>query len=310
MAAPYTEARPLRGILLTLLAISLFSIMIALVKAADRVPAGQAMFFRSAVAIPVLLAWYGLRGQIRAGLGTQDWQGHARRGIVGSLAMGLGFAGLKYLPLPEVTALRFVTPILIVVFAAIMLGERVRLVRISAVIAGLAGVAIILAPRISVGGSPGEMFGAGVVLASAGCAALAQIFIKRMSGTETASAIVFYFALTASGLSLLTLPFGWVWPEGVEWVFLLGAGVIGLGGQICMTSAYRFAEAGVLAPFTYVSMLWAVGIGWAVFGEVPAVQMLLGAALIIGGSVAIAYRERQLGLRRAAEAKVRAKGMQ
>lgn len=310
MIVPSTEARPLRGILLTVLAISLFSFMTALVKAAERVPAGEAMFFRSVVAIPALLVWYGLRGEVGAALGTTDWKGHARRGIVGSLAMGLGFAGLKYLPLPEVTALRFVTPILIVVFAAVMLGERIRLIRISAVAAGLLGVGIILAPRISVGGSVGEMFGAGVVLASAACAAFAQIFIKRMSGTETASAIVFYFALTASALSLLTLPFGWVWPVGVEWVYLLGAGVIGLGGQIMMTSAYSHADAGVLAPFTYVSMLWAVGIGWAAFGEVPTFQMLLGAALIIGASVAIAFRERQLGLRRAAEAKVRAKGMQ
>ena len=310
MAEPAPDARPLRGILFTLLAISLFSIMTAFVKAADRIPAGEAMFFRSFVAIPALLVWYGLRGQVRGALGTQDWAGHARRGIVGSLAMGLGFAGLKYLPLPDVTALRFITPILIVIFAAVMLGERIRLIRISAVIVGLLGVGIILAPRLTLGGSVPEMFGAAVVLASASCAAFAAIFIKRMSGTETPSAIVFYFALTASVLSLLTLPFGWVWPEGIEWLFLVGAGVIGFGGQIFMTLAYRHAEAGVLAPFTYVAMLWAIAIGWFVFGEVPTVQMLLGAALIISASVGIALRERQLGMRRAEEAKVRAKGMQ
>ncbi len=243
-------------------------------------------------------------------MSTRNWQGHARRALVGTLAMGLGFAGLKYLPLPEVTALRFMTPVMIVVFAAFMLGERIRLIRISAVLVGLMGVAIILGPRFSVDGGEQELLGAGIVLGSACAAALAHIFVKRMSGTEHPAAIVFYFSLTASCLSLLTLPFGWVWPQGWEWVFLLGAGSIGLAGQLCITHAYRFAEASVLAPFTYVSMLWAILIGWAVFSEAPTVPMLLGSGLIIGAGSLIAWRERQLGLRQATEGKVRAKGWQ
>ena len=310
MPLPPTEPRPLRGIALMVASVTLFTVMTALIKAAERIPAGESVFFRAFVTVPVLLAWYGARGQIAETLRTSDWQGHARRGVIGSLAMGLGFAGLKYLPLPEVTALKFATPILVVIFAVFMLGERVRIIRISAVLAGLVGVAVILAPRVTVAGEMRELLGAGIVLASSACAAFAQIFVKRLAGKEHPAAIVFYFSLTASCLALLTVPFGWVWPVGREWAFLLGAGVIGGAGQLLLTSSYRFAEAGVLAPYTYLSMLWAVILGWAVFDEAPTIHMLAGSALIIAAGVVIFLRERQLGKRQATEGKVRAKGWQ
>ncbi len=302
--------RPGRGILLTILAVTVFTAMTALIKAADRVPAGQAVFFRASMSLPVIVAWLAIRGELANGLRTRSWKSHAVRGIAGSVAMGLGFAGLKFLPLPEVTALRFITPVFIVLFAALMLGERIRAIRITAVAAGLVGVVVILWPRLTLEGGSGELLGAGLVLASATLAALAQIFVKSMAGREHTAAIVFYFALTATVLSLATIPFGWVVPTGRELVLLVGAGMIGGVGQILLTSSYRFADAGVLAPFTYVSMLWAVVIGFFAFGEVPTVPMLTGAAMIIAAGVAIWLRERQLGMRRATEGKVDAKGLQ
>ena len=301
---------PLRGIALMILSVTLFTAMTAMIKAADRIPAGQAVFFRSVLTIPILLAWFGAQRQVRSALGTSDWKGHARRGVVGTVAMGLSFAGLRFLPLPEVTALGFVSPILIVIFAAFMLGERVRLIRLSAVAVGLIGVAVILSPRLSAEGDQHELIGAAIVLSAAACAALAQIFVKRMTGTESPYAIVFYFAVTSTLISFLTVPFGWVVPRGIEWVWMLGAGLLGLGGQLLLTQSYRHAEVSVLAPFTYVSMLWSVLIGWTFFDEAPTVPMLVGAGLIIASGIAIVLRERQLGLRRAAEAKLRAKGMQ
>lgn len=302
--------RPGRGILLMIVAVTLFTAMSALIKAADRVPTGQAVFFRASMSLPIILVWLAIRGQVADGLRTRSWTNHAVRGLAGSVAMGLGFAGLKYLPLPEVTALRFVTPIFIVLLAALMLGERIRAIRITAVAAGLFGVVVILWPRLTLSGEGAQLFGAGLVLASAMLAALAQIFVKSMAGREHTAAIVFYFSLTATVLSLTTIPFGWVIPTGRELVFLVGAGVIGGAGQILLTSSYRYADAGVLAPFTYVSMLWAVVIGFFAFGEVPTVPMLTGAAMIIAAGVAIWLRERQLGMRRATEGKVGAKGMQ
>lgn len=296
---------PLRGILLTTTAVTLFVVMTSFIKAAPGIPPGEAVFFRSAFSLPVIVIWLAVQGQFPHGLRTRNWKGHALRGVAGSLAMGLGFTGLHYLPLPEVTAIRFATPILIVLFAALILGERIRLIRLSAVAAGLAGVLIVMWPRLTFSGGEGALFGALATLASATLAALAQIFIKSLTSVERTEAIVFYFALTASMLSLLTLPFGWVWPSPEEWAFMIGAGLFGGVGQILLTASYRYADASVLAPFTYVSMIWSLIIGYVVFAEVPTVPMLAGAALIVAGGVAIILRERQLGQRRIAEAKLR-----
>lgn len=140
--------------------------------------------------------------------------------------------------------------------------------------------------------------GALLVLIGAVCAALAQIYIRKLVQIETTSAIVFYFSITSASLSLLTLPFGWVIPSGPELGLLIGAGVLGGAGQIFLTSAYRFADASVVAPFDYASMLFALVIGFFIFDEVPTRTMLTGAAIVILAGCLIIWRERQLGLKR------------
>ena len=157
---------PNRGILLMVMAISLFSIMGAFVKAAERIPAGEAVFFRAFCALPVICIWLLMRGELGAGLRVQNWRNHALRGLAGSMAMGLGFWGLRLLPLPEVTALRFVTPILVLVFAALILEERIRLFRVSAVVVGLAGVMIVMWPRLSFDLGDAALIGVMVTLGS------------------------------------------------------------------------------------------------------------------------------------------------
>ena len=151
---------------------------------------------------------------------------------------------------------------------------------------------------------------AGAMMGPAVMAALAQVFIKSMSSTESTTAIVFWFSVTSATLSLITLPFGWVWPTATEAAYLIGAGLIGGCGQLLLTSSYRFADAGVVAPFTYVSMLWAIVIGYLWFDEVPTVPMLLGSGLIILAGVIIVLRERRLGGGNTARRKVEAKGLQ
>lgn len=305
-----TQTNVTRGIFLMLSAITVFTLMSAFIKAAGRVPAGEAMFFRSIMAMPIVLIWLVTHGGIAAGIKTTSVRNHAVRGIVGSCAMGLGFAGLKYLPLPEVTAIRFVTPILMVVLAALILGERFRFVRIAAVMLGFVGVIIIVAPRLSVGLGSTEALGVLLTLGSACLAAFAQVFVKGMAGKESTTAIVFWFSATSTLLSLVTIPFGWVWPNGYELTLLIGAGIVGGLGQVLLTSSYRFAEAGVLAPFTYVSILWSVLIGYVWFSEVPTLGMLVGAALVICAGVIIVLRERALGMDVTARRKVKAKGLQ
>ncbi len=294
---------PIKGIVLKLCAVVLFIAMSSLIKAtSDHVPPGQAVFFRSLFAIPVIFVWLALRRELRTGLKVVSPMGHFWRGFVGTTAMGLGFAGLGLLPLPEVTALGYAAPLLTVVFAAMFLDEKVGVFRISAVALGLAGVLIVLSPRLSTLSGPSvqtaEAVGAVLVLLGATCAALAQIYIRKLVRTEKTSAIVFYFSLTSTLLSLLTLPFGWVMPAPPEFAMLVVAGLLGGTAQIFLTSAYRYADASVIAPFDYASMILALIFGFFIFDEVPTATMLLGAALVILAGIIIILREHQLGLKR------------
>ncbi|MDX1784640.1 DMT family transporter [Roseovarius sp. ZX-A-9] len=297
--------QPIKGITLKLCAVMLFIVMSALIKAAsETVPPGQAVFFRSMFAIPVILLWLAARGDLRTGLKAHSLMGHVWRGFAGTMAMGLSFAGLGMLPLPEVTALGYATPLLVVIFAAMFLGEPVGIFRISAVVLGLVGVLIVLAPRLTMLDEPTmgtvEAVGAMLVLTGAVFAALAQIYIRKLVQIEQTSAIVFYFSVTASVLSLITLPFGWVMPGIQEATLLILAGLLGGTAQIFLTSAFRFADASVIAPFDYASILFALVIGYVFFAEVPTQSMLTGAALIVAAGIVIIIREHRLGLKRGA----------
>jgi len=300
--------RPLRGIALKLGSVLVFIVMVSMIKAtADHVPAGQSVFFRSAFAIPVIVIWLMMRRELSTGLRAANPMGHVWRGFAGTCAMGLGFAGLGYLPLPEVTAIGYAAPLLTVIFAAMFLGEDVRLFRLSCVALGMVGVLIVLSPRLTLlngGASHAEAFGALLVLGGAVFAALAQVFVRKLVQTEKTPAIVFYFSLTATVLSLATLPFGWVWPSPSELALLIGAGLLGGVGQILLTSSYREADASLVAPFDYASMLFALAIGWFVFAEMPSRTVLAGAALIILAGILIILRERKLGKDRAQQRKV------
>lgn len=299
--------RPLRGIALKVASVMVFIVMASLIKStAQHVPAGQAVFFRSFFAIPVIMLWLAWRRELSTGLKTTNPMGHFWRGLVGTTSMGLGFAGLGYLPLPEVTAIGYAAPLLTVVFAAMFLGEDVRLFRISCVALGMVGVLIVLLPRLSIGpgsASVTEAFGATLVLGSAVFAALAQVFVRKLVNTEGTAAIVFYFSLTATTLSLVTLPFGWVWPTPLEAALLVLAGLLGGVGQIFLTSSYREADASLVAPFDYASMIFALAIGYFVFAEVPTWTMLGGAALIVTAGILIIWREHKLGIERAKQRK-------
>ncbi|MCV2871300.1 DMT family transporter [Defluviimonas sp. WL0050] len=294
---------PLRGIALKLCSVAVFMTMASLIKAASHaVPPGEAVFFRSAFAIPVILIWLIATRGLKSGLATRNPLGHFWRGLMGTVAMGFGFAGLGLLPLPEVTAIGYAAPLLTVVFAAMFLGENVRMFRIFTVAIGMAGVLIILSPRLTAlsAGELGatEALGAIVVLVGAIFAALAQVFVRRLVAEEKVSAIVFYFSVNSALLSLISLPFGWTMPDPASAAMLIGAGLFGGLGQVLLTSSYRHADASVIAPFEYASMLLALGVGYVVFDEVPTRIVLGGAALVVFAGILIIWRERQLGLER------------
>jgi drug/metabolite transporter (DMT)-like permease len=300
---------PTRGILLKVASVAVFMAMSTCIKVVSiEIPTGEIVFFRSFFAMPVILAWLWWRHDIRAGLATANPMGHVWRGLVGCTAMALSFTALGLLPLPEVTAIGYGTPVLVTIFAAMFLGETIRIYRLGAVALGLAGVLVVIYPRLSVIGieqaTKLETVGAMAMLLCTVFSALAACFVRKLVRTEKTTAIVFYFSLTCTVLSLITLPFGWVVPTASEAALLVSAGLIGGLGQILLTESYRHADTAVIAPFEYTSMLLALAVGWFVFAEAPTAPMLIGCALVVMAGLIIIFRERQLGLKRGQARKV------
>jgi drug/metabolite transporter (DMT)-like permease len=284
-----------------------FTLMAAIARGlGDTYPVGQIVFFRSAFAFLPILALMTYHGHGLSRLATKNPLSHARRALTGVCAMFTYFGALIYLPLADVTAISFASPLIVVALAAVMLGEVVRLYRWSAVAIGLIGVLIMVSPHLTFGGTDPSA-GTGLVLAVANAVLVAftMIFIRMMTGTESALAIAFYFQLTTTMVSALTLPFAWVTPGLAELALLILLGVLGGIGQLFMTNGYRFAQASTLANFDYAAMVWAIVFGWLFFSELPAAAVYAGAAIVIASGLFIAWRERQLGLERARERAVK-----
>lgn len=300
MTKPLTSHRPLLAVALKLGALFLFTSMSALVKAlSDEFPPGQLVFFRSLFAIPVIILWLIARRELAQGFVVKKPMGHFWRGVLGTSAMGLTFTGLSLLPLPEVTAIGYATPIFTLILAAVMLGERIRMIRIGAVALGLLGVMIMIWPRLgSTKMETAATIGALCVLGATFARAFVQIHIRQLVKVDHPAAIVFYFSLTATLLSALTGIWGWTMPTLTQALILITMGLIGGVAQILVTSSYRFGQASMLAPYDYASMLFAIVIGYFVFDELPTVAILIGASLVIAGNAVVIWREHQLGLER------------
>ena len=294
--------RPLTGIALKIGATFSFSLMAAIARwLGDAYPLGQVVFFRASFALVPIAGLMLLRRTHLSELATQHPLSHILRSIAGVGAMFSYFAALAYLPLADVTAIGFASPLFVVALAAIVLGERVHIYRWSAVGVGFVGVLIMVSPHLQASAAGSPIIGLVCAFAAAIFTAFAMIAIRRMSATESAIAIALYFQLTCLAVSLATLPFAWVTPDGRDLVKLMLIGILGGFGQLFMTNSYRFGQASMLANFDYAAMVWAIAFGWLFFGELPAAAVYLGAAIVIASGLYIAWRERQLGLERAIE---------
>ncbi|MEQ1864085.1 MAG: DMT family transporter [Micropepsaceae bacterium] len=294
------SSRPLLGIGLKIAATFVFMLMAAIARQlGDAYPVGQIVFFRSLFAFLPIAGLMLVAGQGIAALATDRPWSHVRRAFTGVCAMFTYFGALKYLPLADVTAISFTSPLIVVVLAAMFLGEAVRFYRWSAVGVGFVGVLIMVSPHLTLGaGAPSSSTGLLLAVTNAVLVAFTMIFIRMMSSTESALAIAFYFQLSSTLVSLLTLPFAWVTPGAGDLALLVLLGILGGFGQLFMTNGYRFAQASTLASFDYASMIWAILFGWLFFGELPVAAIYVGAAIVIGSGLFIAWRERQLGLER------------
>jgi drug/metabolite transporter (DMT)-like permease len=287
------------GVLLKILSTLVFAVMVTLVKlVSDRIPAGEVLFARAFFGIFPVLVWLAWRRELSTALVTRQPWGHVQRAVVGTISMFCWFASIAYLPLPDATAINYSGPLFGVVFAALLLKERVRIYRWSAVAVGFAGVLIVMWEQLGgLGvGDSGRAIGAALSLTSAVFAALAMVTVRSLTATETTGAIVFYFSSSAAAMALFTIPFGWVVPSVYEAAMLVSAGLCGGVGQVLMTQAYRHAEASVIAPFDYANMIWIVAIAYMVFGDVPTATVILGSLIVVASGVFVMWRERRLGL--------------
>jgi drug/metabolite transporter (DMT)-like permease len=287
----------------------LFAAMSALVRQlGDVAPVGQMMFFRSAFAILPVVVIYALRGELSSAVRTSRPLGQLGRGLLSVGGMFTNFSALTRLPLADATAISFASPLITVALAAVILKERVRIYRWSAVLVGFAGVIVMLIPHFDVGhyavagaATAAATVGSLFAMTSAFCNAGTVIQTRRLTQSETTSSIVFYFSLVCAIAGALTLPFAWYSPTGPELTKLIALGVLGGVAHIFLTESYRHATASVVAPFDYSAMLWALLLGYWVFGELPSALVYVGATIVAGAGLFVIWRERQLGLERESE---------
>jgi drug/metabolite transporter (DMT)-like permease len=286
----------------------LFAALSALVRQlGDVTPVGQLVFFRSACAIPPVLLIYAFRGEFMEAVRTTRVFGQLGRGALSVGGMYTNFSALQRLPLADATAISFASPLITVALAAIILKERIRIYRWTAVLVGFVGVIVMLIPHLDfrqyamAGALSVATIGSLLALFAAFCNAGTVIQTRRLTQSETTSSIVFYFSLMTALAGLVSLPFAWHTPTGAELVMLIGTGVFGGVGHIFLTESYRYAPASVVAPFDYSSMLWALLLGYWLFGELPTALVYIGAVIVSGAGLYVIWRERQLGVKRARE---------
>ena len=299
----------LKGIGYKMISALLFAAMSALVRQlGDVAPVGQMVFFRSAFAILPVVVIYALRGELASAVYTNRPLGQLGRGMLSVFGMFTNFSALTRIPLADVTAISFASPLITVALAAIILKERVRVYRWSAVLIGFAGVVVMLIPHLDIGhyamsGTTAvATIGSVLALLSAFCNAGTVIQTRRLTQSETTSSIVFYFSLVCALAGALTLPFAWHSPTGGELTKLIMLGILGGIAHIFLTESYRHAAASVVAPFDYTAMLWALLLGYWLFGELPDALVYVGACIVAGAGLFVIWRERTLGVERPREA--------
>jgi drug/metabolite transporter (DMT)-like permease len=294
--------KPAFAITLKILSALAFTLMSAGIKVvSERYPTGQMVFFRSAFALVPLLVWLRWQGDLINAVRVSSIGAHALRGLIGTCGMFAGFVALSYLPLSDAVAIGYAAPLITLVLAAVVLKERVRAYRWTAVAVGFVGVLIMLMPHLDAravarGLSAGPAIGALFALLGAFCAAGATIQVRRLTHTETTGAIVLYFSLLAALLGLVTIVLGWRAPALADLGLLVLTGILGGIGQILLTESYRHGDASLVAPFEYTTMIWALFVGWVAFGQLPQPAVIMGGTIVAFAGVFVVWREHRLGL--------------
>jgi len=286
--APTRTSRPLRGVVYMCIACALFPIMNGIVKLlAMSYDAQQIVWFRI-VSHLVLVAVVFMP---RMGLGllrTRRIGTQFVSSVMMLMSTLLFFSAVKYVPVAEAISVTFVAPLAVVLLAWPLLGERITLFRMAAVVVGFGGMLIVIRP-----GSAVFQWASVLLLGSAICYAVYQILIRRLAGIDQPATSIFYSVLLGAILMSLWLPFVWRTPASwIDWALLCSLGVFGALGHYCVAKAMTYASANFVAPFNYTQMIGSVIVGYLMFAEVPDFYTWLGTAVIIGAGLLVTLQAR------------------
>jgi drug/metabolite transporter (DMT)-like permease len=242
-------------------------------------PVGQVICLRQAAALIAMMpyiAWVTGGSSLR----VHAWRRQLARGLLLAVSSGLMVTGLSLLPLATVTAITFVGPIFVALLSASMLAERVSAARWIAILIGFAGVLIAVRPT-----SAAFEWALLIPVATAFAGAVRDVMTRQLSRTDSSVSILFVSTGVVMLAGLATAPFGWVPVRWVDAGWFLVAGVLHAGANFLMIEAFRLGAAAMIAPFRYTSLLWALLIGFAVWGDIPDPWVMAGGAVIVAGGI-------------------------
>ena len=300
MDGSIARPRPLLALGLRLCAAFALATMAMLVKLAGERGAHlvELIFWRQALTVVLLGAGLAATGNLRL-LKTERLKSHTIRSATGLFGMFFTYSAVLLLPLAEATTLGFTAPIFAVLIAMILFRERIGPYRWSAVAMGFAGVLVVMQP------GSGEHHGVTAPGVAVGLMAplmvtIISFQIQDLNKTESPWSIVFWFAALSAPVVGLLLPFVTKAHDPLTWLMILAMALVGAAAQILLTTALRFGSAAVILLMDYTALLWASFYGHYIFDRAAPASLWLGAPLIIGAGLLIAWRERQLARARAA----------
>jgi drug/metabolite transporter (DMT)-like permease len=265
--------------------------MSAFAKAAGKAGASpmEILFFRSALALPVVVIWVLLGPGLRA-LRPNRPRAHLSRALLGLTSMSIMFYALSLLSLADAITIFFIAPLIATCLSALLLGDKVGVHRWAAIGAGFLGVAIVMLPGSR--HSALSLWGMSVAALGALLMAGVTITLRQLGQSEHEAATVFWFTVSGTVVMGCLYPF-FFHPHGLStWLLLVGVGCAGAVIQICTTTSLRLAPVSLTAPFDYTQLFWASLIGWLIWSDVPAISTIIGGCLIAGAGLYTLYRER------------------
>ena len=280
-------ARDVRtGIVLMLCGTALFgcgeSVVKLLTRHYDTVQIVWGRYVFHAVVFLAIFARTGIVAQMRT---ARPWLQFSRSAIL-LLGTLLFFGALRYLALADAVAINFFAPLLVTAFSIPILGEQVGIRRWIAILVGFAGVMVIIRPGL------GVMHWAAILpLGTAVCYALYQVLTRIAGRTDHARTSLFWSAAVGTVVMSLIVPFSWTAPDALGWAMMAATGCVFGFGHYLLIKGLERAPASVLAPFIYSQLIWAVTLGFLVFGDFPDGFSILGALIVTGSGLYVWHRE-------------------